>query len=126
MEAENKRYILAGYAVALVALYLLLWKGLHFLVEYNELFVDRGRFFGVSITQLVSVIIVAAVGYVVWRRPRVHELSNDVAVELRKVTWPSKDETTKTTMVVILFSIVAALGLFVFDRLALFTTNLIY
>lgn len=52
---------------------------------------------------------------------KIAEFLKDVRVELRKVSWPSRQETTKLTGVVILVSVIIAsfLGLldFVFLRL---------
>ena len=52
---------------------------------------------------------------------KIAEFLKDVRVELRKVSWPSREETTKLTGVVILVSVIIAsfLGLldFIFIRL---------
>jgi preprotein translocase subunit SecE len=60
-----------------------------------------------------AVAVIAAV--VVWRIPRTREVSLDVALELRRVTWPSLRETRAATIAVIIASFVAAVILGVFD-----------
>ncbi len=55
---------------------------------------------------------VAVVGTVVaYRNTRLQELSMDVASELRKVTWPGRNEIQTSTVAVILASAVCALVL---------------
>lgn len=54
-----------------------------------------------------------------WMNPRVHTLSNEVASELMRVTWPSFEETRVSTLAVIVASLVAAVVLFGIDTLAL-------
>ncbi len=54
-----------------------------------------------------------------WTNPRVHTLSNEVASELMRVTWPSFEETRVSTLAVIVASLVAAIVLFGIDTLAL-------
>ncbi len=50
----------------------------------------------------------------------------EVANELKKVTWPSWDETRMSTVVVIITSIIAALILGSFDALWAFLSSAIY
>ena len=60
-----------------------------------------------------GVAVVAAV--VIWRIPRTQRVSLDIALELRRVTWPSLRETRAATVAVIIASFVAAAILGVFD-----------
>ena len=57
-------------------------------------------------------ILVAAV---VWRVPKTQHVSLEIALELRRVTWPSLRETRAATIAVIIASFVAAAILGVFD-----------
>lgn len=61
----------------------------------------------------------AALGAWSWSNARVHGLSNEVATELMRVTWPSFDETRVSTLAVIIASLVAAFVLFGIDTLSL-------
>ena len=54
-----------------------------------------------------------------WANVRIHTLSNEVATELMRVTWPSFEETRVSTIAVIVASLVAAIVLFGIDTLAL-------
>jgi len=50
-----------------------------------------------------------------WRHPGVWQWANDIAQELRKVTWPGKDETKTSTIVVIVMTIIVSAFLGLFD-----------
>jgi preprotein translocase SecE subunit len=64
--------------------------------------------------------------FVLYRHPRVNELAHEVVGELSKVTWPSRDETYYSTVVVIVTSVIAALYCGIFDALWSAFTDLIY
>jgi len=67
-----------------------------------------------------------SIAYGLYRNPRVNKLTTEVAGELSKVTWPSRQETYTSTVVVIVTSIVAALYLGVWDFIWSGLTDLIY
>ena len=64
-------------------------------------------------------LITIGIGIWAWVNPRVHTLSNEVASELMRVTWPSFEETRISTIAVIVASLVASVVLFGIDTLAL-------
>lgn len=64
--------------------------------------------------------------FLLYRHPRVNELAHEVVGELSKVTWPSRDETYYSTLVVIVTSVIAAVYTGVFDALWSAFTDLIY
>lgn len=66
------------------------------------------------------------VGYFSYRHPRLRSLADDVAVELSKVTWPSRQETWNSTLVVIVTSIIAAVYFGAVDYLVSQLTDLVY
>jgi preprotein translocase subunit SecE len=59
--------------------------------------------------------VAAVAAVVVWRIPRTQQVSMEIALELRRVTWPSLRETRASTIAVIVASFVAAIILGVFD-----------
>ncbi len=63
---------------------------------------------------------------VVWRTPRLHAVSLEVAGELKKVTWPSLRETRAATVAVVVFTFVAAVLLGVFDLVWARLSALVY
>src|SRR6267142_2604721 len=57
----------------------------------------------------------AATAVYLWTNPRTHEVSLEIVAELRKVSWPSFAETKAATIAVVLFSLIAAVVLGIFD-----------
>jgi len=67
--------------------------------------------------------IAGAAGLYLWKTPKTHDVSLEIAAELRKVTWPSLAETRAATIAVIVASIIAALLLGMFDVFWQFLTD---
>lgn len=74
----------------------------------------------------ISAILGLLTGYLLYRHPKVRPLADEVAMELSKVTWPSRRETWYSTLVVIITSVIAAVYLGLFDTLWSAFTDLIY
>src|SRR5207245_1637822 len=72
---------------------------------------------------LIGLGIAFAGAFYLWRRPDTHEVSIEIAAELRKVTWPSMAETRAATIAVIVASLVAAVLLGLFDVFWQFLTD---
>lgn len=66
------------------------------------------------------------VGVLMYRSDRVYGLANEVASELKKVTWPTAKEVRTATIVVIVMAIVSAIILGVFDFVWTSLTELVY
>jgi len=66
------------------------------------------------------------VGIVTYRNDRIYHLANEVASELKKVTWPTAKETRRSTMTVIFMAILSALILFTFDLMWSGITERVY
>ena len=58
-----------------------------------------------------------------WRHPKTHEVSMEIASELRKVSWPGWAETRAATIAVIVASIISAVLLGLFDLFWQFVTD---
>ena len=63
----------------------------------------------------IGVGLAGVVTYTLWRSPRVFSLANETVAELRKVTWPTRRETTQAAVVVIILVIIVSLALGVMD-----------
>lgn len=74
----------------------------------------------------ISAIVGILSGYLLYRHPTVKPYVDEVAGELSKVTWPSRAETWRNTVVVIITSVIAAAFLGVFDAVWSAFTDLIY
>ena len=68
----------------------------------------------------------AVVGICMYRNDRIYDLANEVASELKKVTWPTAKEVRAATLVVIVMAIISAVILGLFDFVWSNLTELVY
>jgi len=68
-----------------------------------------------TLSTVLGFVVAIAAAVVVWRIPKTQRVSMEIALELRKVTWPSLRETRASTIAVIVASFVAAVILGIFD-----------
>ena len=66
-------------------------------------------------TALVAGVVMVAVAFFYFRQPKVDTFSNEVAQELRKVTWPGTNHAYRSTLVVIVAVFIMAVVLGIFD-----------
>jgi preprotein translocase subunit SecE len=71
-------------------------------------------------------IIATVVGVSMYRSDKYYGLANEVATELKKVTWPTAKEVRAATMVVIVMAIISAVILGLFDFVWSNLTELVY
>ena len=64
---------------------------------------------------LAAAVGATVVGIITYRNDQIYGLANEVASELKKVTWPTAKETRSSTITVIFMAILSALILFTFD-----------
>ena len=74
----------------------------------------------------IALVIAGVVTLVTWRNERLFNLANEVTGELRKVTWPTRQETINSTMIVIFTTLLAAGILGLFDGVWSWVTRKIY
>ncbi len=79
-----------------------------------------------EILMTVAAIVGAAVALYCWYRTRTRQLAEEVATEMSKVTWPSRDEVTNGTFVVIVTTIVSTVFFALMDKFWGFVSNLVY
>lgn len=75
---------------------------------------------------VASGLVALITGIVLYRNDRVYTLANEVAGELKKVTWPTAKEVRSATMVVIVMAVISALILGLFDFAWSNITELVY
>ena len=75
---------------------------------------------------LVSGIVAVAAATIMYRNDRLYTLANEVAGELKKVTWPTAKEVRSATIVVIVMAIISAIILGFFDAVWSKLTDLVY
>jgi len=74
----------------------------------------------------IAAIVGALVAVYYYRDPKTRTLAEEVASELGKVTWPTREEVVNGTFVVIVTTIVATTFFALMDRFWGFVTNLVY
>ncbi len=75
---------------------------------------------------LFSAVAATLLAVVMYRSDRIYTLANEVAGELKKVTWPTAKEVRMATVVVIVMAIISAIILGVFDFAWSNLTELVY
>ena len=117
--APNKPVHLIYLVGAVVLFYLLQWT-IDWIWGY---FWTPPSDFHMSMMAAIGAFFVAVVAY---KNDRVYHLCNEVATELKKVTWPDAKEVRSATIVVIVMTLISATILFVFDLSWSSLTDLIY
>lgn len=79
-----------------------------------------------TVISLIAGVLTLVLATALYRSDRIHGLANEVAIELKKVTWPSAKEVRAATLVVIVMTILSAAILFLFDLVWSNLTELIY
>jgi preprotein translocase subunit SecE len=72
---------------------------------------------------IIGLAIAAGAALFLWRTPKTHDVSLEIAAEIRKVSFPSWPETRAATIAVIVASIIAAVLLGLFDVFWQFLTD---
>ena len=63
---------------------------------------------------------------IAWKHPTVFSLASEVALELKKVTWPTRQETKWATVVVLITVAIAAIILSLYDIVWSWLTGWVY
>jgi preprotein translocase subunit SecE len=130
------KYVHAAYfAAAILAAYLAdrvfisIWnrlaewpaavRFLPLLLRYGE---GERSTFGMVFGVLVGVVVL----WQIYTRRQVRDWADEVAIELSRVTWPTKEQVTNGTIVVLVASAVAAIYVALLDRFWGFVTTLVY
>jgi preprotein translocase subunit SecE len=74
----------------------------------------------------LAAIVGVGVALYLWNRTRARPLAEEVAEELTKVTWPSRDEVTKGTTVVVITTIITTVFFALMDQFWLWVTKHVY
>ena len=122
---QPKRVVAIFYVLAALALGVFLEKILGLLLGYAGVN-DATVFSDWTLSTVAGFALAAVTAVVVWRIPKTQQTSLEVALELRRVTWPSARETRAATVAVIVASGVAAVVLGVFDLVWSWLSSKIY
>jgi preprotein translocase subunit SecE len=111
---QPRRIVAIFYVLAALALGMFLEKVLA--ISFATAGVNDFAVFGDwTLSTVLGFLLAVAIAVVVWRVPKTQRVSMEIALELRRVTWPSLRETRAATVAVIVASFVAAIILGVFD-----------
>ncbi len=111
---QPRRFVAIAFVLAALALGVFLEKV--FALAFAYVRVNDFAIFGDwSLSTVLGFGVAAVAAVIVWRIPRTQTVSLEVALELRRVTWPSVRETRAATVAVIVASAIAAVILGVFD-----------
>jgi preprotein translocase subunit SecE len=114
-----ERWVQLGFMAAAI---LLVWLYDHLISAVWYLFADPNE----SIVTAGAVVAGIVTAIILYKTAPVYGIVHGVSEELSKVTWPTRKETSSSTIVVIVTSIVAGLVLFLFDSVWAAVTDLVY
>ncbi len=122
---QLSRYINLSFVTAGFILWVILWKATGLALDTAG--VANTYLLGQELQLSHVIAIVLAMGATVfaWRHPDIKQWSNEVAIELSKVTWPGWEETKHHTLVVIIFALVISAIIASFDFFWKWVTDLI-
>jgi len=81
---------------------------------------------GFTVSDLMGIVTGIGTGVALWRHAEVNTLAHEIANELKKVVWPSWEETRGATIVVIIVTMICALILGGYDAIWSVLTGWIY
>lgn len=114
-----ERWVQLGFVAAAI---LLVWLFDHLITALWYVFADPNE----SVVTAAAVLAGMVTAGALYSNAGAYSLVHGVTEELSKVTWPTRKETSSSTMVVVVTSIVAALVLFLFDSVWSAVTDLVY
>jgi preprotein translocase subunit SecE len=122
----SQRFVFAAYFAGGIAIAFLLSKALGFawlrLAVYKPTLGEPHD----EVVMPVAAIVGALTAVYYYRDQKTRTLAEEVASELGKVSWPSRDEVVNGTFVVIVTTLLATTFFALMDRFWGFVTNLVY
>jgi preprotein translocase subunit SecE len=122
----TRRFVYAGYFLGAIAIAFIVSKVADFawfkLQNYKPVIGEPRD----EIVMPLSAILGALAAVYCWYRTRARQLAEEVATEMSKVTWPSRDEVTNGTFVVIVTTLVSTVFFALMDKFWGFVSNLVY
>ena len=120
-----QRYVAIGLILVALLVTMLMATGFEWVWTYMawEDFNLVGRQF--RLTTVLGIVAGFGGGLYIWLSIKWRGLLNEVAEELAKVTWPTRDETMSATVVVVITVFIFAAFLGMFDAIFLWLTNIL-
>jgi preprotein translocase SecE subunit len=83
-------------------------------------------FADIQLSALLGIVLALGLAIYCWRNEDIYGFTEEVAVELSKVTWPDADDTRSSTYIVIIFAAILGGTLALFDLLGRNVIDLIF
>ena len=123
---EVSRYVNLSYALGFILAVITLNKAVEAIWEGFERLPEVGIVGNtITLTDAIAVVLAAILIAYLYKREDYRTYVSEVMLELRKVTWPSWEETKRGTLVVILFTVVLSAFLWGSDQLWKYVTDLL-
>lgn len=123
---EVTRYVNLTYAVGFILAALTFNKAVGAIWEAFERLPNVGIVGNtITMTDVIGVALAAGLIFYLYKREDYRQKVSEVMLELKKVTWPSWDETKRSTLIVIVFTIVLSAFLWGTDQFWKQLTDLI-
>jgi preprotein translocase subunit SecE len=125
-----RRYVYAAYMAGAIAIAFLSTKVIDF--AWFKTAQWKPAWFGQWVEPVDEVVVIAGgvigVGVAIyyWRNKKVRTLIEEIAEELTRVTWPSRQEVTNSTTVVIIATAFATIFFALMDQFWLWVTKHVY
>lgn len=79
----------------------------------------------ITLSTAIAAVLTGGLVWYLYRRKDFFSLLSEVVIELKKVTWPSWDETKRSTVIVIVFTLLLSLFLAGSDQIWRFLTDML-
>mgnify|MGYP001544377057 CR=1 FL=1 len=123
---EVSRYTNLTYALGFILALLTLNKAVAAIWEGFEKLPDIGIVGNtITLSNLIAVLLAAGLTLYMYKKEGYRTYVSEVMLELKKVTWPGWDETKRSTLVVILFTVVLSAFLWGSDQFWKYLTDFI-
>jgi len=110
---DNRKIILAFYVTASAVLGFLIRASIQY---FYLTFYQFRRLPGIAITrEAVPIVVAFLCFFILLRHAKANALMEDVVSELKKVTWPGREEVVRSTIVVMICIVICSLILGAFD-----------
>jgi preprotein translocase subunit SecE len=126
MQLGTRRFVYAAYFAGAIGVAFLLSKIGNLIWQRLESYKPEVGDPRDDLIMPIAAVIGAGVAFYYWRKLSARQYAEEVAAELAQVTWPSRQEVTNSTTVVIVATAFATIFFALMDRFWAFVTDLVY
>jgi preprotein translocase SecE subunit len=126
VQLGGQRFVYAAYFAGAIAVAFLLSKATSYAWMRLSLWKPQIGEPHDEMVMPIAALVGAAVAFYYYRDDKTRTMAEEVASELGKVTWPSRDEVQNSTFVVVITTLIATTFFALMDRFWGFVTNLVY